>query len=205
MSQYTGSVPDTLRATDWRANALCATPAGRRIDFFPNPGDEQGIAKAKAICAACPVAAACLRDALAQEGGSHPEYRWGVRGGLTGDQRFNRHRTLVRARGRNADDDEPQTAMAQSSGKSRGQKTAPCGTEAAYKRHLRWNEQPCSPCREANAARQRKEARQPIQCGTRSGYRRHRRNGEEACEPCRIANTQADRRLRNTGTTLAPT
>ncbi|MCP2339213.1 hypothetical protein [Actinomadura rupiterrae] len=28
----------------------------------------------------------------------------------------------------------------------------PCGTRAAYKRHKRRGEQPCEPCRQANAA-----------------------------------------------------
>lgn len=34
----------------------------------------------------------------------------------------------------------------------------PCGTESAYRRHLRRGEQPCVPCTEANAARQRRRA-----------------------------------------------
>lgn len=38
-------------------------------------------------------------------------------------------------------------------------------------------------------------------CGTRNGYQRHLAAGEEPCTPCRKANTDADRRLRNTGTT----
>lgn len=143
MSQYTGSVPDTLRATDWRASALCATPAGRRINWFPNPSDERGIAKAQAVCAACPVAAACLRDALNQEGGSHPEYRWGVRGGLTGDQRFNRHRTLVRARG------ETEPALRP--------RITKCGTYSGYQKHLRTRTEPCPPCREAKNEANRKQ------------------------------------------------
>lgn len=41
----------------------------------------------------------------------------------------------------------------------------------------------------------------PAVCGTRGGYRKHRRNKEKACDPCRQANNDADRRLRNTGTT----
>ena len=32
---------------------------------------------------------------------------------------------------------------------------APCGTTAAYARHLRHGEQPCDACREANAERHR--------------------------------------------------
>lgn len=33
--------------------------------------------------------------------------------------------------------------------------TQPCGTVAAYKRHLRNKEEPCAACREANAAHHR--------------------------------------------------
>lgn len=33
--------------------------------------------------------------------------------------------------------------------------TEPCGTVSAYKRHRRHGEQPCKPCREAWAAKQR--------------------------------------------------
>ncbi|MBQ0947684.1 WhiB family transcriptional regulator [Streptomyces sp. RK76] len=135
MSQYTGSVPDTLRTTDWRDRALCATPAGRAVDFFPTPGDEQGIAKVKAVCAACPVATACLRNAITEEGGSRPEYRHGIRGGLTGDQRFNRHRVLVRARGQVEPALRPRIAM--------------CGTTSGYQKHLREKTEICAPCRKA--------------------------------------------------------
>jgi len=33
--------------------------------------------------------------------------------------------------------------------------TQPCGTVAAYRRHVRAGEPPCQPCRDAEAARQR--------------------------------------------------
>lgn len=39
-------------------------------------------------------------------------------------------------------------------------------------------------------------------CGTHGGYQAHQRRAETACTPCRDANTDADRRLRNTGSTL---
>jgi hypothetical protein len=51
----------------------------------------------------------------------------------------------------------------------------------------------------------RKAAEQPSppvsKCGTRPGYHAHRARSEEACQPCKDANADADRRLRNTGTT----
>lgn len=49
--------------------------------FFPAPGQRGKAARAKRVCARCPVRAACLADALA----THDEY--GIRGGLTPNER----------------------------------------------------------------------------------------------------------------------
>lgn len=66
----------------------------------------------------------------------------------------------------------------------------PCGTPAAYRRHLRDGTTPCKACLEAEAARQRKNPRppQPMPCGTRAAYSRHLAHGERACEACLAAN-----------------
>jgi hypothetical protein len=90
---YTGSVPDTLRPTDWRTDALCARPdmAEYRELFFPTPGDKKSARQAKQICAACPVRLACLADALAEEGGRSPGNRHGIRGGLSPNGRRGRY------------------------------------------------------------------------------------------------------------------
>jgi hypothetical protein len=66
----------------------------------------------------------------------------------------------------------------------------PCGTPAAYRRHLRWGQDPCESCKEAEYLRVRKgRPRQPLRpCGTRAGYERHRKAGEEPCADCRHAN-----------------
>lgn len=69
----------------------------------------------------------------------------------------------------------------------------PCGTPAAYKRHLYYDEEPCAACRAVVAAEM--QARRdgsyapklvvPLQpCGTPAAYFRHRRNDEDACRPC---------------------
>ena len=54
-------------------------------------------------------------------------------------------------------------------------------------------------------ARKADAAEQPTpksaKCGTRPGYQRHLREKTVICTPCRQANADADRRLRNTGTT----
>ncbi|MEU9333185.1 WhiB family transcriptional regulator [Streptomyces sp. NPDC048290] len=89
MSHYTGAVPDTRRAPDWRTQALCAGPEydGRRDVWFPTSGDQQTKADAKAVCAVCPVQLACLAVALREEGGRGHLHRHGIRGGLTPKQR----------------------------------------------------------------------------------------------------------------------
>lgn len=78
MNAYTGQVPDTLRAPDWRESAAYL---GREDDMFPD-NSEAGIASAKAICGPCPVRDACLADAL-RTGDNH----WGIRGGLKPEER----------------------------------------------------------------------------------------------------------------------
>lgn len=67
----------------------------------------------------------------------------------------------------------------------------PCGTPAAYRRHIKRGEEPCEPCRAANTQRKKAGAvtgrtgrRKPIAHGTRAGYRQHRYRGEEACPAC---------------------
>ena len=70
----------------------------------------------------------------------------------------------------------------------------PCGTTAAYQRHLRSGEEPCRECREAarradrGRKRNRTQPRELQPCGTRAAYQRHIRAGEEPCEACREAN-----------------
>lgn len=73
----------------------------------------------------------------------------------------------------------------------------PCGTPAAYRRHLRHGEPPCKPCCAAQAELQRQQRGEPTKrgrynvggCGTNAGYHRHRKNGEKPCQPCTDAST----------------
>ena len=71
-------------ATDWMRNALCAQTDPEL--FFPAPGMPNR--DAKRVCAACPVRAECLEDALARR------ELMGVRGGLSAMER----RALLRER-----------------------------------------------------------------------------------------------------------
>ena len=56
------------------------------VDFFD--GRPAAVAAAKSICATCPEAVNCLANALAAEAGEPKAYRFGIYGGLTGDERF---------------------------------------------------------------------------------------------------------------------
>lgn len=83
---------------------------------------------------------------------------------------------------------------------------APCGTEAARKRHRKDVEPPCAIC-EAEADRRyqerigahwqqvRAEAERRNPCGTRAAADRHRRKGEPLCEPCKEAERAYHRSL----------
>ena len=73
---YTGQVPETLRAPDWRDNAACRAKGVDPDVMFP--GDtKDAIADAKVICRRCPVWRDCLADALRTDDNEH-----GIRGGL---------------------------------------------------------------------------------------------------------------------------
>jgi hypothetical protein len=68
---------------------------------------------------------------------------------------------------------------------------APCGTPAAYRRHLRGGEPTCTTCRAAHAAAIAGRERRPLAtvrqlkpCGSQAAYERHLRRREVACTPC---------------------
>jgi hypothetical protein len=81
-----------MSAVDWREAAVCrACPD----DMHPD-NNEAKIAHAKSICAVCPVALACLRDAIVTG-----DDQWGVRGGLKASER---RAVAVRLEGRELTD-----------------------------------------------------------------------------------------------------
>jgi WhiB family transcriptional regulator, redox-sensing transcriptional regulator len=79
----------------WRRRAACAAPSVDPDLFFPTPGQHGKAARAKRVCARCPVRAVCLVDALAAP--SSEDY--GIRGGMTPKERqsLRRDRTKGRA------------------------------------------------------------------------------------------------------------
>ena len=52
-----------LTVTPWREAAACLEVT-HQVSFFPDKHDFLGIAKAKAVCATCPVADECLSWAI---------------------------------------------------------------------------------------------------------------------------------------------
>lgn len=70
---------------------------------------------------------------------------------------------------------------------------APCGTPAAYTRHVKRGEPIDDACRQANTEAKRVKGtptpamRKPIAHGEPRGAKQHRYRGEPLCEPCRLA------------------
>lgn len=113
-----------MNAEDWELRAVC-----RDLDpdvFF----EKKTWADAKAACARCPVAAECLAAVLRREDGLSASHRAGIFAGLTPNQRFQLGKRKVRGPGR---------------------KPSPCGTEAAYQRHIRNGEPADRACLDAHA------------------------------------------------------
>ena len=120
--------------------------------FFPERGDRLTAALAREICSQCPVAAACLSDALATEGAAGHASRFGIRGGKSPEERhaiYRRNRKMAVVEGASAPD---------SVAEQRKSKRTPakCGTRGGYQRHLRNQDTPCGPCRVANTAADRR-------------------------------------------------
>ncbi|HEX6946316.1 MAG TPA: WhiB family transcriptional regulator [Acidimicrobiia bacterium] len=64
--------PVDLTIIPWRDAAACLS--NPEVDFFPPREDSLAIARARAVCAGCPVAAECLNWALAT---NQPDGIWG--------------------------------------------------------------------------------------------------------------------------------
>lgn len=88
---HAGSLMSSLNGHDWRSKAACVGADG---DLFFNDENGGDYSTARSYCERCPVAAACLRDALSYEGQTGQSYRFGMFGGLTPKERHE----LVRSR-----------------------------------------------------------------------------------------------------------
>ena len=76
----------------WRDQAECA---GTFTDSWAVPSEDQGAALS--MCLACPVASECLEAALMEEGSMQAAGRFGLRGGMTPEQRYALYRARARA------------------------------------------------------------------------------------------------------------
>lgn len=52
-----------VKFSTWRDGAACLELVDE-VSFFPDPEDLAGVARAKAVCASCPVASECLTWAI---------------------------------------------------------------------------------------------------------------------------------------------
>lgn len=139
-----------------------------------HPDDE---ARARALCAACPLRQACATHALTAP---EPDGTWG---GLTAGERL---RIL------NPDDG---TWLDRT-----GRVRLPCGTFPALGAHYRYGET-CGTCEAAQEARttarrRRRLAEEHTAGGTPTGAAIHRRLGEEVCVHCRAAVARQSRTRR---------
>ena len=78
---YTGSVPESERAVDWRDNAACTQPGIDPEVFHATEAERAAVQEARAICARCPSRIPCLTNAYTQND------QWGIHAGLTYRQR----------------------------------------------------------------------------------------------------------------------
>lgn len=70
----------------WIDSAACKDADSR--DFFANPRyDLAAEARAKMVCAECPARLLCLTWQMEHETGLGPRARYGIFGGLTGEER----------------------------------------------------------------------------------------------------------------------
>lgn len=122
---------------DWRQLAACHHHPRLHPDtWFPDPSDTAARAAAAKVCRReCPVIRECALYAL------QTKPAWGVWGGMTQKQLstiLNEHASTRRW--------------------APNRLVQPCGTPAAYKRHLEHGERPCAPCLAANNRSQQETA-----------------------------------------------
>lgn len=91
-----------MSSQGWRDRALCNV---RRVSlkvFFPPRYDDESTAVARAWCAACPVAGACLEMAMVEEKAGVTADRLGVFGGLSPSERAALYRRRRKQEGQGA-------------------------------------------------------------------------------------------------------
>jgi WhiB family redox-sensing transcriptional regulator len=83
----------------WMRQAACRADGVDPEWFHPAQDKGPSLSKARTVCGRCFVQDACLKYALAMEGGQTEKTRGGVYAGTTGQQRYQLYqRTRMRAR-----------------------------------------------------------------------------------------------------------
>lgn len=72
-------------------------------------------------------------------------------------------------------------------GEEKVRELQPCGTPAAYRRHIYYKEIACDECLKAWAKAQRDRSRGFKLCGSEAAYHRHMKDGEKPCRACKKA------------------
>lgn len=94
LTRSTQQSPERERGAGWWEEAACLGLATREYDaWYVDRGGSDGYGDARRICAGCPVATECLADAMADEAGSGHTGRFGIRAGLTPEERHELART----------------------------------------------------------------------------------------------------------------
>jgi hypothetical protein len=189
--------------TTWKLKGLCA-----QTDpdiFFPEKGAPTS--RAMAVCMACEVRAQCLEYAMQNN------ERFGVWGGLSESKRRELRKKLpTPAPAPKPVTIRPALPRPVHTG---GNPLAPCGTEAAYRRHKRYKEPVDDACeaghkewldksrerrrrtRKLSRVRARERngyvRKEPQPCGTSAAFYRHKRRGEAIDQACRLAYNAACR------------
>ncbi|WP_445524756.1 WhiB family transcriptional regulator [Streptomyces cyslabdanicus] len=135
---------DGTQGRDWELDAVCR-PLDPEVWF--RKADRS---KAREFCEACPVAARCLETVMRREEDLSAGYRHGIFAGLTGPERAALARARERAREEALEEETPATPKSNA-----GRPLSPCGTRAAYQRHLSKGEPVDDACRAANTVSKR--------------------------------------------------
>ncbi|MFJ5778210.1 WhiB family transcriptional regulator [Streptomyces sp. NPDC093094] len=131
------------RGREWERSAACLHQDAE-LWFADRTRD-----RAIAACQACPVLQPCREAVLKREEGLAKCQRSGIIAGLTGAQRYALERA-GRQQPRPPGAEAAPDMVPRAGGRPRGE-PAPCGTRAAYQRHLRRDEPVDDACRAANA------------------------------------------------------
>ncbi|CAK7288577.1 WhiB family transcriptional regulator [Streptomyces misionensis] len=126
-------------ADGWEGQAAC-----RGLDpalFYPAKGHAEQAKRGKAVCAGCPVREACLATVMADEQGLGPSAREGIRGGLTGRERYLLARGGLKPRYRSVRKSQVRRGASPFEREH--------GTPRGARQHWKYNEPVCDSCRNA--------------------------------------------------------